>query len=112
MEYVDLTPEQSEAGEENSIFAMILPPQYFANFNDPLEPELVAYYCLVPGDANGNGAVTISDAIYIINIIFFGFDPVWPGEPDADASGGLSIGDAVYLINYIFGGGPAPTCYL
>ncbi len=63
----------------------------------------------VCGDADGNGAVSISDAVHIINFIFGGGpapDPIEAG--DADCSGSVSIGDAVYIINYIFGGGPAP----
>jgi len=64
------------------------------------------YIC---GDADGNGGVSIGDAVFIINYIFGGGpapDPLEAGDPDC--SGGVSIADAVYLINYIFGGGPAP----
>ncbi len=63
----------------------------------------------VCGDADGSGAVAISDAVYIINYIFGGGpapDPLTIG--DADCSGGISVADAVYIINYIFGGGPDP----
>ncbi len=64
------------------------------------------YIC---GDADGNGAISIADAVYLINYIFAGGaapDPVQAG--DADCNGGLSIADAVLLINYIFAGGAAP----
>ncbi len=64
------------------------------------------YVC---GDADGNGAVSIADAVYLINYIFSGGpapNPLIAG--DADCSGALSIADAVYLINYIFAGGAAP----
>ncbi len=64
------------------------------------------YVC---GDANGNSAVNISDAVYLINYIFAGGpapNPVLAG--DANCSLGVSISDVVYLINYIFAGGPAP----
>ncbi len=71
------------------------------------EPQ---YIC---GDANGSGAISISDAVFLINYIFSGGpapSPVLAG--DANCSGLVSISDAVYLINYIFAGGPAPctTC--
>jgi hypothetical protein len=63
----------------------------------------------VCGDADGNGNVSIGDAVFDINYIFGGGPaPVLKEAADADCSGGISIGDAVYLINYIFGGGPAP----
>lgn len=63
------------------------------------------------GDADGSGAFSISDAVYLINYIFAGGPPPDPVcEGDADGSGAISISDAVYLINYIFAGGPAPHC--
>jgi len=62
-----------------------------------------------PGDSDGSGAWSISDAVYLINYIFAGGPAPTPLENgDADCSGAVSISDAVYLINYIFAGGPAP----
>ncbi len=66
----------------------------------------VAFVC---GDADGNGAISIADAVYLINYIFSGGPapaPILSG--DADCTGALSIADAVYLINYIFSGGTSP----
>ncbi len=60
------------------------------------------------GDADGSTAISIGDAVFIINYIFGG-GPT-PCNGDADGNGTVSIGDAVHLINFIFGGGPAPTC--
>ncbi len=63
----------------------------------------------IPGDANGSGAVNISDAVYLIAYIFSGGsapEPLLAG--DANCSGSVNISDAVYLIAYIFSGGPAP----
>ncbi len=63
----------------------------------------------VKGDADGSGAVDISDAVFLINYIFSAGvppDPIFLG--DADCSGAIDISDVVYLINYIFSGGPAP----
>jgi hypothetical protein len=64
------------------------------------------YLC---GDADANGMVNISDAVYLIAYIFSGGpapNPIDAG--DVDCNGFVNISDAVYLINYIFGGGPAP----
>ncbi|MCC6963521.1 MAG: hypothetical protein IT585_09745 [candidate division Zixibacteria bacterium] len=61
------------------------------------------------GDADGSGAISISDAVCLINYIFAGGpapDPLAAG--DADSSGTISISDAVYVINYIFAAGPVP----
>jgi len=64
----------------------------------------------IPGDADGNGTISVGDAVYIINYIFAGGAPIVPSAAgDADCSGDISVADAVYIINFIFGGGPAPT---
>lgn len=63
------------------------------------------------GDADGNGLITISDAVFLISYIFVGGtapNPICHG--DADGTGIITISDAVFLINYIFGGGPTPHC--
>ncbi len=68
--------------------------------------DVCEYVC---GDANGNGAISISDVVYLLNYIFSGGpapNPVIAG--DANCSGLVTISDAVYLINYIFSGGAAP----
>ena len=63
----------------------------------------------VCGDADGNGLVTISDAVFLINYIFAGGPAPSPLlSADADCNALITISDAVYLINYIFTGGPAP----
>ncbi len=65
------------------------------------------YY--VCGDADGNDALSISDAVRLINYIFAGAaepNPLQSG--DVDCNSFISISDIVYLINYIFAGGNAP----
>lgn len=66
-------------------------------------------------DADFNGTIDISDAVYLIGFIFGGGPAPIPnpiGSGDADCSGAVDISDAVYLIAYIFSGGEAPgaTC--
>ena len=64
---------------------------------------------IVCGDANGNGLLTVSDVVYIINFIFAGGPPPFPyWGGDANCSGSINISDAVYIVSYIFSGGPAP----
>jgi hypothetical protein len=61
------------------------------------------------GDADGNGIINISDAVYLITYIFGGGpppDPLLAG--DCDCNEIVNISDAVYLISFIFGGGPPP----
>ena len=67
------------------------------------EPD---YIC---GDANGDLAVDISDAIYIINYIFLYGTPPHPLErADVECDGKVNIADVVYLINFNFKDGPDP----
>ncbi len=68
------------------------------------EPE--GYLC---GDANSDGEVNISDAVYIINYVFLGGsapNPMQSGDVNCDSS--VNVSDAVYIINYIFINGSAP----
>ncbi len=66
-------------------------------------------YTYVCGDANGDGSVNISDAVYLIAYIFAGGsapNPFLSGDANCDSA--VNISDAVYLIAYIFAGGAAP----
>jgi hypothetical protein len=61
------------------------------------------------GDADNSGRINITDAVYIIRIVFDGGP--WPAVPNAgdpNADGSINISDAVWLINYIFNSGSAP----
>jgi hypothetical protein len=64
------------------------------------------YIC---GDANNDGAVDISDVVYLVAYIFSGGSPPLPllaGDANCDSM--VDISDVVYLIAYIFAGGSAP----
>jgi len=65
----------------------------------------------IPGDANGDAALNLADAVYVINYVFKGGPPPTPypicsGDANCDCT--VNLADAVYLINYVFKGGPAP----
>ncbi len=61
------------------------------------------------GDANSDGSVNISDAVYLIAYIFAGGPAPSPLDfGDVNCDGAVNISDAVYLIAYIFAGGAAP----
>ncbi len=89
---------------------------YFFEFSDglfsvttPVDSIYLASGSYVPGDADGNAIVNISDAVYLIAYIFGGGGPPEPLlAGDSDCNGIVNISDAVYLIAYIFGGGNAP----
>ena len=64
------------------------------------------YLC---GDANGDHAANISDAVFLIAYIFAGGPaPTHYLSGDANCDSLVNISDTVYLIAFIFGGGPAP----
>ncbi len=61
------------------------------------------------GDANHDGSIDISDAVYLIGYIFSGGPapvPLLAGDANCDQA--IDISDVVYLIVYIFSGGAAP----
>jgi hypothetical protein len=69
--------------------------------------EEVVYVC---GDANGDAAINLADAVYVINYVFKGGpapDPECVGDANGDEA--VNLADAVYLINYVFKGGAAPV---
>jgi hypothetical protein len=61
------------------------------------------------GDANNDGSINVSDAIWIANYVFIGGpepDPFMSGEVNCDGS--VNVSDAVWIANYIFIGGNDP----
>jgi hypothetical protein len=61
------------------------------------------------GDADNSRRVNITDAVFIVRMIFGGGPiPEIPNACDANGDGSINISDAVWLINYIFVGGDPP----
>jgi hypothetical protein len=61
------------------------------------------------GDANADGNVNVSDAVYVINYVFTGGaepQPMAAGDVNCDSL--VNVSDAVYIINHIFVGGNSP----
>jgi hypothetical protein len=65
----------------------------------------------MPGDANGDASIDISDAVWLIAFIFAGGSAPTPYavcSGDANCDCAVDISDVVYLISYIFSGGSVP----
>jgi hypothetical protein len=64
----------------------------------------------IPGDANGNGTITASDVIVLVNFVFKGGpEPGCNGlAGDCNCDGTVNASDIVYLVNYIYKSGQAP----
>ncbi len=61
------------------------------------------------GEANGDGAVDLTDPISVLNFQFQGgAEPICKDAADADDSGILDLTDAIYSLNYQFLAGPRP----
>jgi hypothetical protein len=67
----------------------------------------------VRGDANGDAAPDISDAIVVLEYLFTGSQSLFCLDAgDANGDGDLSISDPIYLLSYLFqGGGEIPPPY-
>ncbi|KPJ48863.1 hypothetical protein AMJ40_06745 [candidate division TA06 bacterium DG_26] len=62
------------------------------------------------GDCNGDGRITIDDAVYLKNYCYHTppGSPAPAGTGDVNQDGRMTIGDAAYLITYLYRGGPPP----
>jgi hypothetical protein len=72
--------------------------------------------CTACGDANSDGVIDITDAVFLIHFIFSGgeapgFCNYQYGKGDANGNGTVDISDAVFLALRIFTGGPPPHCF-
>ncbi len=83
---------------------------YPTNFDTLTQILAVGEPDLIIGDANWDGAVNVSDAVYLINYVFIGGDPPQPEMyvGDANCDTAVNVSDAVWIINYVFIGGPEP----
>ncbi|MGQ9590830.1 MAG: hypothetical protein ACUVYA_11105 [Planctomycetota bacterium] len=60
-------------------------------------------------DADSNGRLEITDAIFTLNYLFLGGrEPTCPDAADADDNGRLEITDPIRVLGYLFLGGGAP----
>ncbi len=65
----------------------------------------------VLGDANGDGTVSVSDIVFLINYLYHGGPAPSPfGAGDVTCDGLIDLSDLVFLIDYLFREGPPPVC--
>ncbi len=108
-------PKQPDAAGQDVFYPMLLAtiPKSAA------APDVVAFTpnltcCQVPGDANHDGTVNISDLTYYVDFMFTGGPP--PPcfyESDFDGNCEQSISDITYFVDYMFSSGLPPfDCHL
>jgi hypothetical protein len=89
---------QGTPGRPNSKSAPEIPPQ-------PSEAGTPFHR----GDAEGDGAVDITDGIYLLESLFLGGEsPSCLEAADAGNDGGIDIADPILLFTYLFLSGPPP----
>ena len=78
--------------------------------------ETYLHPCTHCGDANDDGTIDISDAVYVLDWGWYGgpapgdCGDYRAGRGDANGDEIVDISDVVYLVDYIFTGGPCPHC--
>jgi hypothetical protein len=61
------------------------------------------------GDADANGAVNITDGIFVLNFLFLGGSaPLCHEAANSNDDAEVNITDGIYILNFLFLGGPAP----
>ena len=67
----------------------------------------------VRGDADSDGELNITDAVYTLSFLFLGGAfPTCEDAADVDDLGTVELTDAVYLLDHLFlGGAPPPAPY-
>ncbi len=112
-----VTPMTQWVGEYNGMFALdsfiytvFTDLEQSGNSDIYLDISVGASPPYICGDANADGGVNVSDAVWIINYVFASGQPPLPmaaGEVNCD--GGVNVSDAVWIINFVFAGG-FPSC--
>jgi hypothetical protein len=61
------------------------------------------------GDANMDGVVNLSDAVYVNGYLYSGGPaPPCMNQADVNNDGHVDGSDSVYLLNWLYNGGPVP----
>lgn len=64
----------------------------------------------IRGDVNDDEALTLADAIGLLNYMFANGDEPQPiASGDVNGDGDIVLGDAIYLLNHMFNDGPDPA---
>ncbi len=76
----------------------------------PMEPQFSGGF--MRGDANGDGVVQITDAVFILADLFQGGPTtrnICFAANDVNSDSMIHLADPVFLLNFIFAAGPAPS---
>lgn len=81
-----------------------------AKYNVDRVKSTMSVISVLPGDVNGDGSITISDAVGIVNfVIMTNTAGLNEKAADANGDGSVSITDAVFVVNEVIHSGFAPA---
>ena len=73
------------------------------------DPGEVLLWWSLPGDANSDSSVTMTDVVFLTNYLYRGgSEPCVCEAADCNGDAIIDLGDMVHLINYLFTGGAPP----
>jgi outer membrane protein assembly factor BamB len=104
---------EPDSGINFRVTAVTLLPADDNPINDTLFKEVISAVDVpfTHGDANADGKISVTDAVYLINYLFrSGLSPIPRGAGDVNCDGNITVSDVVYLVNYLFRGGQPPVC--
>jgi hypothetical protein len=82
----------------------------YASYNPAVFTGSVSTRAWQRGDLNHDGALDISDLIFLVEYSFGDGEPPDPFElADVNGDGSVDITDLTYLVDYMFGDGPPPV---
>jgi hypothetical protein len=97
------------SGDDGAIFSCVVENAVGTEVsNEATLTVLPAPRYFLRGDANGDRAADISDAVAVLRILFGHADSQCADANDANDDGAVNIADAVALLSYLFAGGSVP----
>lgn len=91
------------SGREVHYRATVVDPDYV----DHHPSVVIGDYEFVRGNANGDTAVDLADAIYLLDFLFRSMPaPYCDDAGDVNNDSTVNIGDPIYLLSFLFSGGP------
>jgi hypothetical protein len=107
----DLEPDESlerlDGEHVSGVWSLVLENTHFEDGS--LVEWGLRFAVFLRGDADGDGALTVGDAIASLQHLFRGGDVPCPKAADFDDDGSLSVTDAIGLLRFLTGLGPAPA---
>jgi len=105
----DRTEVSTDKLEVGDVLLLTVTSPGFLPFQQEVEVTSGGEERLIRGDANQDGSIDISDARFILGVLFLGQGNVrCPDAADANDDGSVDISDPLEILGYLFLGAPLP----